>query len=194
MKSKKWIGSLWIVAVLAAMVVVVFIFSQRPYPVNHGNTPGGGKILSAVGTELQIGDYELAVGENTTILLKAFQRFSQGGTLENVTMKITLPDNLELVSGDLSWHGDIASSGELQIQATVRAVKKGIAEIKGEAISYKSGSVEGKAAFQYTCIKSVPSEACVVSTDLKWPLCPANGCESSVVFSSGTETEVTRVG
>ena len=45
---------------------------------------------------------------------------------ENMSVEIGLPEGFELVSGDLSWVGDIPSGDDLEvIRATVRAVKTG---------------------------------------------------------------------
>lgn len=185
----KGISTLLIIVVLAAIVIGVFVFYQNP----SGIVPQGGKISPSLDTEFQISDYELVTEETTTITLRAFQRFPQGRTIENVTMEIVLPSNLELVSGDLVWHGDIGSSDKPQIQAVVKAVQKGIVEIKGQAISYKAGSVDGDIDFQYVCLKSMPTETCVLPSDLEWPLCPTNGCDSPIVFQSGTQVEVTQI-
>jgi len=49
-----------------------------------------------------------------------------GCILENISIEIRLPEGFELVSGELSWFGDISSGDELEvIRATVRAVKTG---------------------------------------------------------------------
>ena len=49
-----------------------------------------------------------------------------GCILENMSIEIRLPEGFELVSGDLSWFGDISSGDDLEaIRATVRAVNTG---------------------------------------------------------------------
>ena len=46
--------------------------------------------------------------------------------LKNMSIEIRLPEGFELVSGDLSWFGDISSGDDLEvIRANVRAVKTG---------------------------------------------------------------------
>ena len=46
--------------------------------------------------------------------------------LENMSIEIRLPEGFELVSGDLSWFGDVSSGDDSEvIRATVRAVNTG---------------------------------------------------------------------
>jgi hypothetical protein len=46
--------------------------------------------------------------------------------LENMSVEIRLPEGLELVSGELSWFGDVAEGDEIvAIEVMVRAVKIG---------------------------------------------------------------------
>jgi len=45
---------------------------------------------------------------------------------KNLSLSVNLPEALELVSGDLSWSGDVAQGGEIEvIRAVVRSVEIG---------------------------------------------------------------------
>jgi hypothetical protein len=56
----------------------------------------------------------------------------------NVTVKIVLPEGLQLVEGELEWHGSIAPGGRAQLTAIVRATLEGDCRIYGEARNYFS--------------------------------------------------------
>ena len=59
-------------------------------------------------------------------LIYIMEVMEPGCILENISIEIRLPEGFELVSGELSWFGDISSGDELEvIRATVRAVKTG---------------------------------------------------------------------
>lgn len=59
-------------------------------------------------------------------LIYTIEVMEPGCILENMSIEIRLPEGFELVSGELSWFGDISSGDELEvIRATVRAVKTG---------------------------------------------------------------------
>jgi hypothetical protein len=51
----------------------------------------------------------------------------------NTTAQITLPDGFELVSGDLSWQGDIAPNGQESFNLSIRTVKTGNWTIEADA-------------------------------------------------------------
>lgn len=51
----------------------------------------------------------------------------------NTTAQITLPDGFELVSGDLSWQGDIAPNGQESFNFSIRTVETGNWTIEADA-------------------------------------------------------------
>ena len=80
--------------------------------------------------------------------------------------KFNLPEkNLEYVSGDLSWHGDIKGNQTQQIQIVVRAkenAKNGsYARVSGSAISYFEAGYWGGTKSNSICILNSPEESCI---------------------------------
>jgi len=51
----------------------------------------------------------------------------------NTSAQITLPDGFELVSGDLSWQGDIAPDGQESFNFSIRTVETGNWTIEADA-------------------------------------------------------------
>jgi hypothetical protein len=50
---------------------------------------------------------------------------SPGAPVPNVTLTITLPSGIELVQGDLFWHGDLAKDEKIVKDLTVRVITLG---------------------------------------------------------------------
>ena len=51
----------------------------------------------------------------------------------NTTAQITLPEGFELVSGNLSWHGDIVANGQKSFSAIIKSAKTGNWTIEARA-------------------------------------------------------------
>jgi len=51
----------------------------------------------------------------------------------NTTAQITLPEGFELISGNLSWHGDIVANGQESFNIVIKSVKTGIWTITASA-------------------------------------------------------------
>jgi len=51
----------------------------------------------------------------------------------NTTAQITLPEGFELISGNLSWHGDIVANGQESFNVVIKSVKTGIWTIEAGA-------------------------------------------------------------
>jgi len=43
----------------------------------------------------------------------------------NTTIRVTLPEGFALLSGDLSWRGDILKDGRVEVRAVIKAIKVG---------------------------------------------------------------------
>ena len=51
----------------------------------------------------------------------------------NLSVEITLPEGIALVSGDLSWRGDLPEKGKIDLKAVIKAVKIGNWTIEAKA-------------------------------------------------------------
>ena len=92
--------------------------------------------------------------------------------LPNTTIEISLPEGFELISGDLSWKGNITRGNTIQIQSYIRAIKKGNWTITAVARSVrydKFVSIEGKADAIFI---SVSEETAMVSKKPPIPQLP----------------------
>ncbi len=51
----------------------------------------------------------------------------------NVTVKVKLPDGLALVSGDLSWEGNLPANGKIELKASIKSLNVGDWTIEADA-------------------------------------------------------------
>ncbi len=91
----------------------------------QGNTP---TTSTGITSKLEISKAP-ALNENAEITLTV----TTIRTAPTASAKITLPEGFELVSGDLSWKGELVENQPLQLKATVKAVKTGNWTIFGGA-------------------------------------------------------------
>jgi len=76
-----------------------------------------------------------AINQEVTLELSAKHLSPESINADTVPadIKIQLPDGFELVSGDLSWSGNIPKQDTVRISAKVKAVKTGTYTIHGVA-------------------------------------------------------------
>jgi len=108
----------------------------------------GGKITSAVTGELEISDKPL-LNQNFNMIY----RISSRTDAINVEAEITLPENIELVSGNLKWSGSLEKDKSVDIPLELKVTKIGQYEIKGMVMHYftedREGSREGDSDIIY---------------------------------------------
>lgn len=158
-------------ALISTVSILIYGCSESQ-EVTGGGTP---KISSSLGAELIVEDASLLVGEMTKLTLKAFIKdwrlTRDPKAIEtNITMLFKLPDNLEYVSGDIRWQGDIKGNRMKEIQITVRAkepskrVKEsdyiGYVEVSGTVGHYEPGYTHGGWDSKKICIVNFPQEQC----------------------------------
>jgi hypothetical protein len=87
--------------------------------------------------------------------------------LPNTTLSVTLPVEVELVSGPADWHGDIPSSGVVSVDLLIRVTTPGEWPIHAYAYAdLGSGNVYGGSKLLYL-VSSIDSA--IVVEDLQTP-------------------------
>ncbi len=107
-----------IILVILTGILIVGIYLQSPvlYQLRGYNIQQKAPIKS----ELYFSD-KLVL--NKTTVLTLYLVSSQDET--NVTARIILPEELEVVSGDLTWNGNLVANQTVEVQATVKPLKEG---------------------------------------------------------------------
>ena len=77
---------------------------------------------------------------------ESFSFLSVGKIIPNTEAKIELPDNFELVSGTLTWRGNLEANEEQKIEVVIKSNKVGYYKLSGSAISRQGESYFGKTA------------------------------------------------
>ena len=106
------------------------------------------------------------------------------GQVPNTTLTITLPSGVELVSGDLNWHGDLTSDQKVTKDLTIRVTSPGEWIVKAYADT-DMGSGKGHtylSASQDLYITSSMDSAQVVDALQKTPIpCRDASCRTPVI-------------
>ena len=61
---------------------------------------------------------------------KLIHKMTSSIDVSDVKVKIILPENIELISGNLEWTGDIEKEQTIELESTLRVTKIGLYEIK----------------------------------------------------------------
>ncbi|MFH1087178.1 MAG: hypothetical protein V1737_01165 [Chloroflexota bacterium] len=70
----------------------------------------------------------------------------------NVTATIIFPDDIELVSGNPKWQGDVLRGKTYQMKVTMRAVKTGVWEVRASAFSPPYEGFGGGTGYLYISV------------------------------------------
>ncbi|HEY4722084.1 MAG TPA: hypothetical protein VII92_09575 [Anaerolineae bacterium] len=81
-----------------------------------------------------------------------------GSPVPNVTLTITLPSGVELIKGDLSWHGDIVKGEKITKDLTIRVTTPGEWVVKAHADT-DMGSGPGHTYLSFTQALYITSSA-----------------------------------
>lgn len=83
---------------------------------------------------------------------------STGTPVPNVTLTITLPSGIELIQGDLSWHGDLAKDEKIIRDLTIRVTTPGEWIVKADA-GTNMGPGAGRTYLSFTQALYITSSA-----------------------------------
>ncbi len=108
------IGILFVIGL--AMLVMVYLQGPVSYQLRSYET----QPKTPVKSEIHFSE-ELELNKTTTLTL--YITSYEGKS--NLTAQVILPEELELVDGDLSWNGDLSANQTVEIHATVIPVKEG---------------------------------------------------------------------
>ena len=132
---------LWVVRALGLMLLLL--------------TSCEGKILkvtSSISPEPIVGR---AVNYHVEVLA---QGQTTGSPVPNVTLTITLPSGVQLIEGDLSWHGDIVKGEKITKDLTIRVTTPGEWVVKAYADT-DMGSGPGHTYLSFTQALYITSSA-----------------------------------
>ena len=131
------------------LIPMIILISTTLVDVTQGLAPQDWKLQSPIKSEIISEKTLLIIGETTEINFRAFPRHT-GFLPNNTTMKIQLPEGIDLVSGDLLWNGTLTEQGN-SLKIRIKANKEGNFQIIGFVISYVDGGHFGQANYLKIC-------------------------------------------
>ena len=153
MKQQKIFTS--VLFILSILVMSVFLISCKPQVQTKGTVAPSSRLQ----VELSLADKPL-LKVPVTLKLKIIS--IAPSSIKNISAKIDLPEGFELISGNLSWNGDLNASSTVQrysvyaeegiIEAVVKSTKVGYYQLKGSAISKQLENTFGIGTFSDSAI------------------------------------------
>lgn len=132
----------WQKGVIVGLVLLILISGGCIIQNGDGwqipSVPIGGKPSAPFDVKLEFSEEPL-LGEEVTVAVSTTSPLTSY-TLRDITLYILLPEGLEYIEGDLSWHGDIEPLETKKIQAKVKVVKEGLWTVAGVSMQLNIGA------------------------------------------------------
>lgn len=180
--------------VLLGLVALSLVALGATYPSQSSKTPTSGPLgyaESTIGAPRSPILVELAVTGVSEAEATATLSVSNldASDAPGLNAAIVLPEGFTHVSGDVSWSGDLAGGGSIQIAAAVRAVSEGSWMITGTArYDVSGGDFFGGTDYQYVEVGAGPTITSVADAP------PYDGLGKPAASVSEAEAEAASIG